>query len=248
MSSVTTYGIVIKVTDYGESDKIVTFYCPGEGKFTGIAKGAKRSSKRFVNKLELFTHLEFQYNSRYKLATIDQADLIESFSMIRTNYQKYTIAALICELLLSWTHENDGDPLIFKAVTQALRELADHNAHRKTLVLFLVHFYALLGYQPNLNVCTKCGLLNSLAGPFQFQTDSGSIVCKRCRPTGLSSNISLSIDTIKLLNQAQKMNFGKTTRLQFSDQSIKQSLVLFKNYGSFLLDRDIHSWDFIPPS
>ncbi len=39
MSLNRTTGVIIKVTDYGESDKIVTLYCPLEGKFSVIAKG-----------------------------------------------------------------------------------------------------------------------------------------------------------------------------------------------------------------
>ena len=52
-----TRGIILRVNDYGESDKLVTFFSPDIGKATAIAKGAKRSQHRFVNKLELFTLL-----------------------------------------------------------------------------------------------------------------------------------------------------------------------------------------------
>ena len=56
--------IVLKVNDLGESDKIVTFYSKQAGKIAGIAKGAKRSKKRFSNKLEMFSLLEVQYDDR----------------------------------------------------------------------------------------------------------------------------------------------------------------------------------------
>ena len=89
MSLQNTIGIVLKVVDFGESDKIITFYCAKEGKLSCIAKGAKRSTKRFVNKLELFTLLDFQYNTRYTLPTLDQAELLDSFTALRTKYELY---------------------------------------------------------------------------------------------------------------------------------------------------------------
>ena len=49
-----TEAIVLRCLDYGESDRIVTFYTRDYGKLRGIAKGARRSRKRFANALELF--------------------------------------------------------------------------------------------------------------------------------------------------------------------------------------------------
>ena len=47
--------IVLRSFDYGESDRIITFYTDDFGKLTGIAKGARRSKRRFPNALELFS-------------------------------------------------------------------------------------------------------------------------------------------------------------------------------------------------
>jgi len=47
-----TTGFVLRTLSYGESDLIVTFYSHNFGKLKGIAKGAKRSKKRFANVFE----------------------------------------------------------------------------------------------------------------------------------------------------------------------------------------------------
>ena len=38
--------VVLRVSDLGESDKIVTLYSKQAGKVAGVAKGAKKSKKR----------------------------------------------------------------------------------------------------------------------------------------------------------------------------------------------------------
>ena len=81
MESVRTPAIVLQIKRYGESDKIVTFYTKKRGKMSGIAKGASRSLKRFLNKLELFSELEIHFvDSRISsLVRIEQAELIKPF-------------------------------------------------------------------------------------------------------------------------------------------------------------------------
>ena len=54
-SSQTTHAIVLRARPYGESDKIVSFLTEDFGKLSGIAKGALRSRRRFVNSLEPFS-------------------------------------------------------------------------------------------------------------------------------------------------------------------------------------------------
>ena len=246
MSFRRTAGIIIRVTDYGESDKIVTLYCPTEGKLTLLAKGAKRSTKRFVNKLELFSHLDIQYNSRYALALLDQADLVNGFPRLRQNFKRYAACQLLCELMLHWTSENDGDPNLFAAFLASLATLHNGGPMRKTLVLFLIHLYSQLGYQPNLSACAQCGKLDADSGPFHFRRSLGTIICQRCSPSpSTAQGCRLSINTIKLIAQAQRMPFAKTGRLQFPSLAMTQILQLFQAYGSYLLDRKINAWEFI---
>ena len=66
-------GFVLKSLSYGESDLIVTFYSREFGKIKGIAKGAKRSQKRFANVFEPFslTNIIFSRKNRDTLAFIE---------------------------------------------------------------------------------------------------------------------------------------------------------------------------------
>src|ERR1044071_8534792 len=60
----TTEAIVLRALPYGESDKIVSFLTETHGKISGIAKGAKRSRKRFANSLEPFSLVELRFQER----------------------------------------------------------------------------------------------------------------------------------------------------------------------------------------
>ena len=70
--------IVLRSHPFGESDKIVSFFSEHHGKLSGIAKGALRSRRRFVNSLEPFSvvNLSFQDRPQSGLAFLLSAELI----------------------------------------------------------------------------------------------------------------------------------------------------------------------------
>ncbi|MDA8164446.1 MAG: DNA repair protein RecO [Desulfobacteraceae bacterium] len=243
-----TPAVVIGVADHGESDKIVTCYCPGLGKLKGIAKGAKRSRKRFVNKLELFSLLEIQYatGSRTSLVRIDQAEMLTPFPTLRRSYDAYAGAALICELLLNWTRENDGDDELFALVVWALTQLDQGQPVGDTLVLFQIRMLDLLGYRPRLHGCLECGGLAPAGAPYRFSPSRSGLLCSRCgcRQTGaVPDQASLSLSTVMLLLKAQDLPREKLSRLRFSPAAARESLTMLRHYGTYLLQREIYSWN-----
>jgi DNA repair protein RecO (recombination protein O) len=244
--------VVIEVRTYGESDKIVTFYSKSRGRMSGIAKGAQRSLKRFVNKLELFTALEILYSDsrNFSLVRIDQAELINHFSNIRCNYDRFAAAALISELTLHWTRENDPDGLIFELLIWAMTSLEDLKRPANWIViLFNIRLMTLLGYQPNLNGCSECGTFTPQACPYRFSPVSNSLICHQCSTSagnhGQPSGQTFSLSTARFLQKAQEMPLGKLGRLHFSPAVVDEALVMLKNYGNSILQRDVSSWDFL---
>jgi DNA repair protein RecO (recombination protein O) len=252
MESGRTPTVVIEVRTYGESDKIVTFYSKTEGRMSGIAKGAQRSLKRFVNKLELFTHLEILYTvSRgSSLVRIDQAELRNHFPRLRSNYDRFTAAALIAELILQWTRENDPDEQIFTLLVWALASLEDLKRPATwVVILFNMKLLTLLGYKPRLDGCSECGTLGPQDGPYRFNPAGNGLICHRCgkslREQGCQPGQSFSLSTARFLQKAQEMPLDKVNRLHFTPAVVNEALVMLKNYSGNILQRDISSWDFL---
>lgn len=243
--------IVLKVTDLGESDKIVTFYSKGEGKLAGIAKGAKRSKKRFSNKLEVFSLLDVLYvdQGRSGLVRISEAELLTPFMSLRENYDRYVSAALVCELTYCWSRDYDPDESIFNLLLWALRSIDTGSPLLMVLIFFNVKLYTLLGYRLHLSGCIKCENAGQSGMPYMFHPGRHGLLCKNCTPELISREmITLSLNTIKLLKNAQDLPMEKLDRLRFSDASVREALKLFKVYGQYLLQREIAAWVFLEQS
>lgn len=248
MSLQRSLAIVLQVIDHGDSDKIVTMYTLEYGKIVLIAKGAKRSQKRFVNKLELFSLLVIYFApSRYSsLMRLDQADLVAPFPGLRQNYELYIAASLLCELVLHWTREHDSDEELFRLLVWALEGLAGGEGFgNRTIIFFHVKMLDILGYRPDLTSCLDCRVLGAPGALYRFSPLRNGLVCSRCEPQAAVNSQPLSLQTIQLLRRVQDMEQGKLGRLQFSLVATREAIALLKRYDNHLLQREVQSWSFL---
>jgi DNA repair protein RecO (recombination protein O) len=242
--------IVLKNTDFGESDRIVTLYSPDHGRFTAIAKGAKRSKKRFVNKLEEFSLLDVSCRpaKHNRLHFLNEAELQEAFLALRTHWQRYYPATLACELVLRFTQEHDPDSRIFTLLHWLLISLHNGTAPLlPPLVFFLLHLLDACGYRPRIHHCATCLCIpeHNKQRSFTFQPGNGALLCTRCSGSSERSRLSLSLQSLKFLQTAQKMTCQQMQRLQMPEQVASECLFVLYSYSRHLLQCDIHSWSFL---
>lgn len=244
MSLRQTLAVVLQVMDHGDADKIVTCYSEQLGRLSGIAKGAKRSKKRFVNKLEPFTLLDLSYaeSRTSSLMRIDQAELIHPFPSLRSDYGRYTAATLLCEQMLQWTREHDADSDLFALLRWALASLEQGQPPFATVILFEIRMLDLLGYRPNLAGCLQCGALTPARRPYHFSTSKSGLVCRQCNRETDHGQVPVSLETARLLHAAQHMAGSKLDRLHFSAEAVREAITLLRRYDRQLLQREINSW------
>ncbi len=244
MISRRTSGIVLSVSDHGESDKLVTFFSPDIGRATGIAKGAKRSKQRFVNKLEPFSLLQIMYRSGRNsgLLFLSEAELANAFFFLRRHYDCFVVAMFACELVLRFTREQDPDPAIFSLLLWVLQALESGRAPLQVAALFHLRLLGTAGYQPKLDSCGLC------TGPVQpgrrytLHPGSGLLVCDRCRSDIPESAFSLSVQTLRFLCKAQAVDLRHLDRLRLPRRTADETLLILYRYTRHLLQHDINSW------
>lgn len=145
-------GIVLRLTDFGEADRIVTMFTLELGKLQGVARGAKRSKKRFAGALEPFAHLKVQLHMGTGLATLSSADIAGIFPGIRSDLTKIGCAAYACELVERLTPEDEPSPRLFRLLYCYLERLNEAPASPSDRRFFAVNLLKILGYQPDLQM------------------------------------------------------------------------------------------------
>ncbi|HJV34159.1 DNA repair protein RecO [Geomonas sp.] len=145
--------IVLRLTDYGEADRIVSLFSLENGKLQGIARGAKKSRKRFGGALDPFAHLKLQLQQQGSgLATLLSADIIGIFPGIRGDLAKIGTAAYACELVERLTPEEEPNPRLFRLLYCYLERLDAAPLTPSDRRFFAVNLLKILGYQPELDV------------------------------------------------------------------------------------------------
>ncbi len=239
--------IVLAEQDHGESDRIITFLSKEMGRFTGIAKGAKRSKRRFVNKLELFTSLSVTCSRRDEtsLAFIHDADLLESFLALRSNVNLYYTASVLRELLLLGTLDGQGDDQLFSLFHWGLTALNDRRDAQTILSIFLIRYLDQLGYCPNLTHCQHCGAPLTSSLRYFFHPGLAGLFCEKCARLSeqtYGNRGELSLGTLRLLNSARYEPLERLHRLRFSAQARFQALQALYRFSRALFQHDIQAW------
>lgn len=183
-----TPAVVLRSWPYGESDKIVCLLTESYGKITGIAKGAKRSRKRFANSLEPFSlvNLRFQDRPHGNLAFFLSADLGFAYKRLVTSLEKITLASYLVEITDGLTSERDDSALVYQHLKYGLLFLdSDGTLPLEFLAAFELKLLRLAGYQPALDRCKRCSITRRDDGavPWYFSGMEGGILCGVCAPT-----------------------------------------------------------------
>ena len=115
---------------YGEADRIITLYTLDFGKNKGIAKGAKRSQKRFGNTLEIGSYITVSFFEKEtaELVRLSHCDLIRSLEGLRADIKKLAWASYLIELVNEMTGEKIPNRALFRLLLFSL-----HWIHRGSL-------------------------------------------------------------------------------------------------------------------
>jgi len=243
-------GTVLRVADYGEADKLVTLYCSGPGRVTGIAKGAKKSRRRFVNKLEMFSLLRIFYRpprGPAGLLLISEAELLAAHLSLRTDFRRYAAAMYLSELTLRFTRDNDPDQRLYILLNWAFTALDQGKMPQQIITLFHLHLLETVGYRPELNHCIACRQTVQAKHSYIFLPGSGSLLCNACSPGTNSHTLGLSIQTIRLLASAQSFELDRLHRLHFPAHALAEAMTALHYFSLHLLQQDIHSWRLLRP-
>lgn len=197
-----TLAIVLRSRVHGESDKIVTFLTRDWGKVTGIAKGAKRSRRRFVNVLEPFTQvrLRFRPSRTEELAFIFGCDLVRPFHSPSRDLRRFAVASYATELIDVMIAGREAGPEAYELLQHSLITLEDQE-DLSPLFLSVFEFFLLtqVGYAPQLTACQQCSLsLDEDETPLVFSPSRGGLLCDKCRGQG-GTTLLLSVETLQLL-------------------------------------------------
>jgi DNA repair protein RecO (recombination protein O) len=187
--------IVIRTTDYGETNKIITLYTREWGKIGVMARGAKKPNSRLSSITQLFTHGYFLVQKSTGLGSLQQGEMLTSMRGIGEDIFLTAYASYIVELTDKCTEDKKPNPFHFELLYQTLNYMNEGYDPDVLMNIYDMKMLNVMGLYPILNQCSVCG---STDGHFSFSIREGGFICHRCLDRD-PYHLKISQATVKLL-------------------------------------------------
>jgi DNA repair protein RecO (recombination protein O) len=168
----------------GEADLIVGLLTEHGGVIRGVARGARKSRRRFGGALEPLTRVRASWSEREgrELHRIEALDVEQSYAAMQAEPERQVTCAILCEIATATVHEGQSDPHVFRLVGAVLDAMEQGLEPAAALRYFELWTLRLHGMLPDLACCAGCG--SELAGTARVWGSPGhGLACGECRGT-----------------------------------------------------------------
>ncbi len=247
---ISTPAILLRRTEYGDYDLILTCLTLSQGKISLMAKYAKKSKKRFAGALELFTELSLVWAApRGKaMPVLREASIINPFAGIRADVLKTAYASYWTEMVALWLESGTRQEAVFELLRYALDALdRDAVAAEVVSLIFQVRFLSLAGFLPDLRHCSRCRrpVETASSGLFGFDVAGGSLACPACRSPRPDTRHTLAKGSIMQLLWIAETDLCRVDRLRFSPRQLSETTDLLETFIPYHLGRLPRSLKFL---
>jgi len=223
MKTKISHAIIMRTKVFGESDILVTFFTPDEGRLKGVAKGARRSAKRFVNCLNSFSLVNLEYGTKTgrDLSFLHSGRLINGYPGLRADFATLSKASYMVELteiLFPW---GVADPRMFELLKTVFEVLSEGERLDLMPTLFEVRAMAFGGYGINLEKCCLCGRQYRGQGRAVFKCEKGGIACLKCQQESALCP-GLNPETVKMIRLMRSRSLPALWTLTLNEEVLKE--------------------------
>ncbi len=181
MKRVRTAALLLRSTPYGESDSITTFLTEESGKMSAIARGARKSSKRFGGALEPIHTLAIEYEDRgTELVTLKEASVLRARIALAGRLEALEAAGTALRWARALCPARTPEPDAFVALLDMLDALDAGADARTSLAACGLRLLSATGFGLELDQCVRCGKACPEDRAATVDGARGGIVCQAC--------------------------------------------------------------------
>ncbi len=178
--------LVLRAVAFGEADRVVVLLCRTQGKVAALAKGARRSQKRFAGGLGLMSLGRATYVERpgAELARLERFEATAMWPGVLADLGKIAHVAYAAELLDLLAPAHQQDTPLFDLALGFLSALDAGEATAERLRVFELQLLDRLGLRPELGRCVVCARPSDDRVGQRLDPVRGGIACGTCRAEG----------------------------------------------------------------
>ena len=183
-------GVVLKTTPLRESDLLVVLYTATHGRISAVARGARKSQRRFAGALQLLVLGRYTLGRRPRgeLWGLDGAEVEREWTQLASDVFAVAHASYLAELVAALLPPEAPDPYVLDIVVSLWDSLAEGGPSPAALRAVELELLDLAGHRPALDSCAACGE-TELASGAVFDPTRGGAICRRCAASSRGAGI-----------------------------------------------------------
>jgi DNA repair protein RecO (recombination protein O) len=240
----TTDAVVVRISNLGEADRIITLVTPVHGLIRGVAKAARKPGSKVGGHLDLLKYVSVSVRETYTLHGLSQASTLDGFRGLRNDLDRFSRASYIAEMAERFSVENGVNQPLFRLLTDALGKLEKTDNLEMVIHFFEMRLLQLSGFAPELSRCVETGVDLEPASHL-YSADRGGLVSSNARPVGETALLPASLNTIKLLRFLARAEFSEADRMKVGEDENRQLSRILRAQIHHVLDRELRSEAFM---
>ena len=239
--------VVLRHSDWGEADRLLTVFTREMGKERAIAKGVRKLRSRKAGHLEPFTQVNLLLAQGRDLLIVTQAETIQPFMALRENLLLPTYAAYVVGLLDRFTFEEGENQALYQLLVDTLTRLNGGDPPDLVARYYEMRLLDLTGFRPQLFNCVGCGA-EILPEDQYFSASQGGALCPKCgralapaTGSSLTGAWAVSLNALKHLRHFQRSSYEEAARANLPAPLSRELENLMHHYLTYLLERSLNT-------
>jgi DNA repair protein RecO (recombination protein O) len=224
MSQAKTEAFLLRATPYGESDLVAVLLTRRFGRVSVLARGARKSRRRFGGALDYFHLFEAAVRpGRSGLGRLLEVDLVRAFDAVRADVEAYWAGFHVLEVARLGARDGDPDEGLFRLVGASLEALDQGGDPGSLVRVFQTKVLATLGYGLSAEACPSCG---SVYDDRPAARVGHALLCTACAGPG---GHGLSAGALQTLRAARGVPLDRMGTLRVPDPIDRELRPLIEN-------------------
>lgn len=239
-----TQAVVLRRSNYGEADRLLTLFTPSYGKLRVIAKGVRRPTARASGHVELYTVIETMLARGQNLHVLTQAELKEPFLTLTTSLERIGYASHFAELIDRFAVDEQENRAAYELLVAGLGWLCESNVDLQLAARFYeLKLLDVMGYGPSLFRCAISGELLDPADHFYSPADGGVVAAAYAHHH--EELIPLPLDVFKVLRHFSRSQWAQVRTLRLTARHQRVLTQVLHTTLAFLLEQRLQSVGFL---
>ena len=241
--SIRVEAVILRHSDWGEADRMLTVFTRERGKMRVIAKGVRKLHSRKAGHLEPFTRSTLMLAHGRELWIVTQADTQDAYLPVKEELVRTGYAAHIVELLDRFTYDEGENASLYRLLADTLGRISTESDYTTAVRYYEVRLLDNLGYRPELFHCVNCDQEIKPEDQF-FSAEQGGVLCPNCGRSAQGAK-PISMPALKYLRHFQRSSYTEASRALIPEGIQKEMEALMLYYLTYLLERGLNTTAFI---